>query len=346
MRKNVLAGVLIASCAVVMVQGQGQDAGRGGGRGGAAAVEFPTAQQFAESKDAQSHVAAAMKIGGTDLAAEAKAFCTPTGPQRVALARQAAGLPPIPTRAVGPIKLFDNLYYIGFNDVGAWVVPTSAGIILFDTLNSTADATDVIEPEMRKVGLDPAQIKMILLGHGHNDHTGGASYLQAKYGAKVMMTAPDWEMIARITRADRPQAKRDVDVTDGQTLTLGDTAVTVVQLPGHTPGTIGMIVPAKYQGRTHGVMVMSGTQMPTQESLNAFVHVFNDLAKPQHVETALGSHPDILMNSLSAMESLRDHPPTGAHPFLIGEDRFNRYGAIMLECGRARLAALGRLGTQ
>ena len=177
MLRNLLTGALVASCAVAAASGQ--EAGRGGGRG--AAVEaFPTAQQFAESKTAQAHVATAMKIGKTDLAAEVKAFCTPTGPQRVALGRQAAGLPPIPTRSVGPIKMFDNLYYVGFNDVGAWAVPTSAGIILFDTLNSTADATDVIEPGLKKVGLDPAQIKYVLLGHGHNDHTGGASYLQAR----------------------------------------------------------------------------------------------------------------------------------------------------------------------
>src|SRR5215470_17074952 len=189
--------------------GQGQGRGRGGGGN---AEQFPTAQQFADSKDAQAHVANAMKMAKSDLVPEAKAFCTPTGPQRVALARQAAGLPPIPTRPVGPIKIFDNLYYVGFNDVGAWAVPTSAGIILFDTLNSTADATDVIEPEMKQAGLDPAQIKYVLLGHGHNDHTGGASYLQEKYKPKVLMAMPDWDMMARAARPDRPQSKPDMDV--------------------------------------------------------------------------------------------------------------------------------------
>jgi metallo-beta-lactamase class B len=119
------------------------------------------------------------------MADTAKWFCTNTGPQRVALARQAQGLPRLPTVPEGPIKLFDNLTYIGFNDVGAWVVPTSAGIILFDTLNSTDDAMKVIEPEMQKAGFDPAQIKYILVGHGHADHFGGASYLQMKYHAKV-----------------------------------------------------------------------------------------------------------------------------------------------------------------
>ncbi len=104
-----------------------------------------------------------------------------------------------------------------------------------------------------------------------------------------------------------------------------------------------MIVPAKFKGQTHMVMIMSGTQMPTQESLDAFTHVFTDYAKAAKVETYLGSHPDILLNSLTAMESIRDTYPTGNHPFLMGPQKGGRYSDIMLECARARLAAQGRL---
>ena len=63
------------------------------------------------------------------------------------------------------------------------------------------------------------------------------------------------------------------------------------------------------------VMIMSGTQMPTQESLNSFKHVFTDYAKAQRVETFLGSHPDILINSLTAMGDVRtlsDQEPPAA----------------------------------
>jgi len=326
-------------------QGQGQGQGRGARAGGAPAAEtFPSAEQFANSKDAQAHVAAAMKIGGSDMADTTKWFCTATGPQRVALARQAAGLPRLPTVQEGPIKLFDNLYYIGFNDVGAWVVPTSAGLILFDTLNSTADAMNVIEPEMQKAGLDPSQIKYILLGHGHADHFGGASYLQMKYHSKVLAAMPDWAAIQRGGRGDAvPGLTPDMDVLDGQKLTLGDTTITLIRLPGHTPGTIGMIVPAKFQGQMHVVAIMSGTQMPTQESFDSFKHVFNDELKKAGVQTFLGSHPDILMNSLTAMEAIREKYPTGNHPLLLSKDHANRYMDIMLECARARLAAQGRL---
>ena len=342
--KKTLAGIAAAAAALAILQSpvtaQG-DAGRaGGGRGAAAPSPFPTAKQWADSKDTQAHVATAMMLAKTDLVTEAKAFCTPTGPQRLGLARQTAGLPPIEDRAVDPIKVFDNLYYLGFNDVGAWALTTSDGIILFDTLNSTEDATKIIEPGLKKMGLDPARIKYIILGHGHQDHTGGASYLQTTYKPKVLMAAPDWDMVSRQTRPDRPQPKRDMDITDGQKITLGDTTVTLIQLPGHTPGTVGMLLPAKFGGRNHTVMIMSGTQMPTAESLAAFAHVFNDLAKPQHVEGVIGSHAGILMNSLEAMEGIGKTYPTGTHPLLMPEEKAGRYLSIMLECGRARLAAL------
>jgi metallo-beta-lactamase class B len=338
-----IAFAVAASQAPMAAQDQGQ--GRGGRAGGAPAEDnFPTAEQFASSKESQAHVAAAMKIGGSDMADTAKWFCTATGPQRLALARQAQGLPRLPTVQEGPIKLFDNLTYIGFNDVGAWVVPTSAGIILFDTLNTSADAMNVIEPEMMKAGFDPAQIKYILVGHGHADHFGGASYLQMKYHAKVLAAMPDWAAIQRGGRGGAaPGLTPDMDVMDGQKLTLGDTTVTLIRLPGHTPGTIGMIVPAKYRGQTHNVAIMSGTQMPTQESLDAFKYVFNDELKKANVETFFGSHPDILMNSLMAMQGIRETYPTGNHPLLLSKNKADRYMDIVLECARARLAAQGKL---
>src|SRR4029450_7276783 len=83
---------------------QDQAQGRGARAGGAPAEDaFPTAEQFANSEEAQAHVAAATKIGGSDMADTAKWFCTNTGPQRVALARQAQGLPGLPPGQEGRV---------------------------------------------------------------------------------------------------------------------------------------------------------------------------------------------------------------------------------------------------
>ena len=337
MLKKVLAGIVVVTAAVVVLEAQ-QGGGAGAGRG--ANPQFPTPEKYATSTQAQQHVATAMKIAGSDLQAEAKAFCTPTGPQRVALARQAQGLPALEDRPLQPIKMFENLYYIGFSDVGMWVVPTSDGIILFDALNSGDEGRDMIAGGLKKLGMDPAQIKYLIVGHGHNDHTGGGAYLQTTYKPRVVMGGPDWDSHIKGARADRPAMTRDMVATDGQKVTVGDTTVTVILTPGHTPGTIGMLVPVKHQGRTHTVMILSGTQMPTRQSLATFEHVYNDFAKKQNAEAALGAHPDILMNKLTAMEQMTKAYPTGAHPLLMGPQKFGRYLDIMLECGRARLSAL------
>ena len=80
--------------------------------------------------------------------------------------------------------------------------------------------------------------------------------------------------------------------------------------------------------------------MPTQESLAVFKHVFDDFARPLRAETALGAHPGISMNTLELHEQLRQRYPEAAHPLLIGEEPFDRYMSIMLECASAKLAAL------
>jgi metallo-beta-lactamase class B len=324
-------------------------------------AQGPTADAMAASAQAQQHIAAAMALAGTDLIDEARALCSVEGTGRAALVRQAAGLPPVEDHVVEPTRIFENLYFIGFNDVGAWAIETSNGLILIDSLNSPDEARDVLVPGLEKMGLDPSQIEYVVVGHGHNDHVGGAAYLQETYGARILISDPDWDLAISGERPDRPRPTRDVVVSHGQQLTLGDTTVTLALTPGHTAGTLAMLVPVKHRGRTHTAMLFSGTQMPTQESIENFRHVFDDFAQPLHAQAALSGHPgvaDLLdqqqlerclvaggpcwtsgMNTLGLHEQLRRQYPNGPHPLLLGEERFNRYTSIMLECARAKLAA-------
>lgn len=336
MGQNVLAGLLVAACAAVIPLGV--DA-QGRGRG---VQERLTPAEFAASEDAQRLVARARKIGAPDLLKDVDMFCTATGPLRPALVRQQAGLERQPSHVVEPTRVFDNMYYIGFSDQNAWAISTSDGIILIDTLNSGEEARDVLVPGLRKVGLDPARIKYIVVLHGHpgqSDHTGGALYLQQTYGAKVIMAAADWEQILLRPRPDRPMPKRDIDAAHGQKLTLGDTTLTLLHTPGHTPGSMGVLVPVTHRGAAHTAIVFGGTQMPTREALVAFERAFDEHARPQKAEAALNSHAGILSDTLAQLEQVRRHPE-GPHPFLYGPARFDRYLSIMTTCAEARLAAM------
>ena len=345
MLKNALTGTIVAVC--MMTGWQSSVAGQARGRANAAPAGFPTEKQMAESQEAQRHIAAALALAKTDLVEQAKTFCTATGVQRDAVRRQAQGLPSVPDEHIDPVKLFDNLYYIGFNDVGAWAIPTSAGIILIDSLNTVQEAETVLAVDLMKMGLDPADVKYVIVGHGHADHFGGAAYFQEKYKARVGLTAADWEMVERVNpnvnaqQARNPRPKRDLILTDGEKISLGDTTITIGITPGHTPGSIAMFVPVKYRGTSHTAIIMSGTQMPTRADYAAFQHVFNDISKPLKTETAFNSHPNGLVNTLPLMAEIRRQYPTGPHPLLLGEEKFGRYMSIMLECASARLAAKG-----
>jgi metallo-beta-lactamase class B len=90
------------------------------------------------------------------------------------------------------LKVFDNVYFVGTKWVSAWAITTYDGIILIDALNNDAEAERFITGGLRKLGLDPAQIKYLVISHAHGDHYGGARHLVEKYHPRVVMSEVDW----------------------------------------------------------------------------------------------------------------------------------------------------------
>ena len=93
-------------------------------------------------------------------------------------------------------QVFDNLYMLTTKANSAWAVKTSAGIILIDTLFGYA-AQDEIVDGMKKLGLDPVDIKYVIVSHAHGDHDGSVKFLQDTYKPKVILSPKDWELAAR-----------------------------------------------------------------------------------------------------------------------------------------------------
>ena len=290
--------------------------------------------EIANSKAAQDLIARAMAIAKDDLKAEATDACLPGGPAREPDRR--------PMQKVDPLKVFDNLYYVGFEQVGTWTLDTGAGLILFDTLNNPKEAEDVLVPGLKQLGLDPANIKYIVLSHGHADHFGGAPYFQEHYNTPVMMTAADWDLIARppgpnasAAARNRVLPKRDRIINDGDTLTLGNATIRFGIYPGHTPGTIMMSVPVMDHGVRRVWLVPAGAlQVPDKESWQAFQHIINDYFKKEMPEMVFNSHPLTMNDGLAKMAQIRRNP-TGPNPYVLGKDKTARYLDIMLACRKA-----------
>ena len=161
------------------------------------------------------------------------------------------------------MQVFDNLYFVGGDWVSAWLVKTSEGLILIDALNNAEEAAALIEGGMVKLGLDPRQIKYIVVTHGHGDHYGGARYLVDKYRPRVIASEADWNMMHGQLEFDsaawdRPPA-RDMAVRDGDKVTLGDTTLTFQVTTGHTLGTLSPTFDVRAGGRTYHALLWGGT---------------------------------------------------------------------------------------
>jgi metallo-beta-lactamase class B len=229
----------------------------------------------------------------------------------------------------------DNFYFIGTREHGAWALTTSAGIIVIDALHDYA-VIDAVEAGMKKLGLNPADIKYLIITHGHGDHHGGTRYLQDKYRPRVVMGARDWDLVARDTRSPRPA--KDVEAVDGQKITLGDASVTLYITPGHTPTTISPVVTVKDNGVPHVAVQWGGTAINLDDARGG------DSGQRQLRRRASGrsrrrrrrrdlTNHTLFDGTLAKIAAIKSRQAGQPHPFVVGPAVVDRYITVVEECG-------------
>jgi metallo-beta-lactamase class B len=297
-----------------------------------------------------AHIAAAKSAAGQYHPGLFNSLCSPTSirpaaaPQRGQAPNAAqSGPPERATWRAEPVKAFDNLYYVGEKEYSAWAVNTSDGIIIIDTIFDYS-VEDEIAGGLKKLGLDPAKIKYAVVSHGHFDHFGGAKYLQDRFGARVLMSAADWEFVAQSnSRGEKP--RRDMVITDGQKLTLGDTTLTFYLTPGHTLGTVSTLIPVKDGGQPHLVAEWGGTGFNFPRSPERFktyiesAERFRDLATKAGADALISNHTNLDGSKLK-MPLLAQRKPGDPHPYVIGTEAVRGYLTVASECASAALEAM------
>jgi metallo-beta-lactamase class B len=302
------------------------------------------AAKAAAGKDHPGLLAALCPEPAASGAAPARGVAAPPAGQRGQAPAAAAAPRPAPPREqwhAEPVKVFDNLYWLGQTEYSVWAVTTSAGIIVIDTIFDYSVEDEVVGG-MKKLGLDPAGIKYVLVSHGHGDHSGGAKFLQDTFHARVLLSAEDWDLLDR-SNGTRPA--RDMVVTDGQKLTLGDTTLTMYITPGHTAGTVSTLIPVKDRGTPHLVAEWGGTLiggLRTPEGFQTYItsaERFRDIVAKAGADVIVSNHTNYDGSKIK-LPAVLNRKPGDPNPYVIGKDAVQRYLTVADECAKAGLAAL------
>ena len=304
--------------------------------------------QAPPASEIDAHVAAARTAAGQDYRATFVNLCLPSAPPagRAGGGGAAPATPQTPDRAnwyAPPFKVFDNFYWLGTRQHSSWALQTSGGIVIIDTNFAWATEPEIIEG-LTKLGLNPRDIKYVVISHAHGDHDQGAAELQKRFGAQVVMGAPDWEATEkRPATAAGGVPKRNLAVgPEGTKLTLGDTTIQIVATPGHTPGTLSYVFPVKDQGRTVMVAYSGGTltgafgtDARRWDEYIASQRRIAKVAAEVDATVLLSNHSEYDGAYTKARLIAAARQPGENHPFIAGTDAVQRYFTVMAECAMA-----------
>jgi metallo-beta-lactamase class B len=243
---------------------------------------------------------------------------------------------PRPNRAddplIEPTQIFDNVYAIGSIGTVAYVIRTTAGLLMIDALSANEVDTRLL-PGFAKLGLDPSQVRVILVAHGHADHFGGAAYFQERYGTRVLVSS-----------ADAQPATRDGELMDGVPVTLGDLTVTPIAVPGHTPGSMAFIFPVIERKERHVAALFGGAWLTpgllSDDAMRTYLASTSSFRKATAgagVDVWLQNHP-LMVPFEQWLKQLRARGANDAHPFVVGRSDYQKFVDVMEGCSTVALA--------
>jgi metallo-beta-lactamase class B len=250
-----------------------------------------------------------------------------------------------------PAKVFDNLYFVGGKLHTSWALTTSEGIILIDTIYPYNSEELIIEG-LRKVGLDPADIKYVVISHAHGDHIGGVEVVQNASGAQAVLGAADWDLVAQYPNrfvSMTPDASTGIRIDGPTDLKLGDTILHIFPTPGHTPGTLSYIFDVYDNGTPLTVAYSGGTafnfqtDVPDPGIANLQTYMDSQItfaaAAAEAGATVLLSNHSEFDNAVNKNRMIAGRGD-GPHPYVNGEDSVARYFQVMVGCTRAKQIGL------
>lgn len=240
-----------------------------------------------------------------------------------------------------PFQIFDNLYFVGIGEVGSYVIETSEGLILLDTLHDNPGYLEYHLGNIREVGLDPMDIEYVIILQGHRDHYGGAPALQEILDAQFGMAEEDRKMMVADFGEYAPRI--DFIIEEGDSLTLGDTTLDFELTPGHTPGTTSIRFSVFDNGTEHSAYLHGGPALRSDdpEVGRVFIEDLERIKQIPGIEVQISNHFDIHASGAPDLfgraELLANRQPGEPHPW-VDPDHFQRWLDELIVTTRQELA--------
>lgn len=189
------------------------------------------------------------------------------------------------TKPYPPFRIAGNLYYVGTADLSSYLIVTRQGNILINT--GLASSTAQIKKNIETLGFKYKDIKVLLTNQCHYDHVAAMAEIKKATGAKMYIDEKDAEVLADGGSSDPvlghhtvmfQPVKADRLLHDKDTITLGETTLTILHHPGHTKGSCSFLFTTKDKDRSWKVLIAN---IPTVIVDKKFVEVtaYPDIAK-------------------------------------------------------------------
>jgi len=147
-----------------------------------------------------------------------------------------------------PFRIAGNLYYVGTYDLASYLIVTNKGNILINT--GLANSLPIIKENIKKLGFDYKETKILLLTQAHFDHLGAMADIKTETGTKLYIDEKDAAALISGGKSDYEMGKYGVTfkpikpdhlLKNNEKITLGNTTLTMLHHPGHTKGSCSFI---------------------------------------------------------------------------------------------------------
>jgi metallo-beta-lactamase class B len=172
-----------------------------------------------------------------------------------------------------PFRIADNFYYVGANDVAAFLITGPEGHVVLDGGYPTT--ARMIMASIATLGFDIKDVKVLLNSEPHPDHAGGLTVLQQASGAELWASEASADSIAsggddpdiflplraliRLGILGYPATRVDHRFKDGDTIRVGPITLTAHVTGGHTRGCTSWSFPVRDGDRVLNVVSACGT---------------------------------------------------------------------------------------